>query len=459
MFARRRRLRPRHGSGHLARRGRRIFDPAAPADRSEPARPARGAFDCLDSVIHPVARNIRDLQGRTDRGRGVLSDLSRRDGRGDVGRPQDRRGRPRLSPVWTGDDPPYSAAGGSAVLCDRAALRPRTWLDVRHCRRVHGRIRGPGLSADRRPAARQADRDRRRDSRFRGARQDHRLDDRRHGGAVSALGRPRARRGGLAMLLLDQVGKTYPNGVHALDRFSAEIRLGEIVAIIGGSGCGKSTLLRAVAGLDPATSGAVVLDEIAITAPHEKIGIIFQEPRLLPWLSVADNIGFGLSDAPANIRREKVARALQRVGLTDKADAWPRELSGGQAQRVAIARALVPQPEVLLLDEPFSALDAFPRRDLQDHLLDLWADTRPTLVLVTHDVDEAVVLADRVLVMRPRPGRLFAEIVINLARPRDRQSPLFDNFKHRVLTALDRSLDRSVPDADAKSTAGEAMWW
>ena len=147
-------------------------------------------------------------------------------------------------------------------------------------------------------------------------------------------------------------------------------------------------------------------------------------------------------------RREKVARALARVGLADKASAWPRELSGGQAQRVAIARALVPQPEVLLLDEPFSALDAFTRRDLQDHLLDLWADTRPTLVLVTHDVDEAVVLADRVLVMRPRPGRLFEEIRINLARPRDRASPHFDNFKRRVLTALDRSLDRNVPDAD-----------
>ena len=261
------------------------------------------------------------------------------------------------------------------------------------------------------------------------------------------------------MLILDRIGKIYPNGVNALERFSAEIRLGEIVAVIGGSGCGKSTLLRAIAGLDRATSGSVTLDDVAISAPHAEIGIIFQEPRLLPWLSVADNIGFGLSGLPAEARREKVARALVRVGLSDKADAWPRELSGGQAQRVAIARALVPQPEVLLLDEPFSALDAFTRRDLQDHLLDLWADTRPTLVLVTHDVDEAVVLADRVLVMRPRPGRLFAEITINLARPRDRNSPLFANFKRRVLTALDRSLDRSEPDRDAKSTTGEAMWW
>ena len=261
------------------------------------------------------------------------------------------------------------------------------------------------------------------------------------------------------MLALDKVGKTYPNGVHALERFSAEISPGEIIAIIGGSGCGKSTLLRAIAGLDRASAGTVMLDGAAISAPHAKIGIIFQEPRLLPWLSVADNIGFGLSDLPAGVRREKVATALARVGLADKANAWPRELSGGQAQRVAIARALVPQPEVLLLDEPFSALDAFTRRDLQDHLLDLWADTRPTLILVTHDVDEAVVLADRVLVMRPRPGRLFEEIKVNLTRPRDRTSELFERFKRHVLTALDRSLDRNLPDRDATSRVGESMWW
>jgi sulfonate transport system ATP-binding protein len=135
------------------------------------------------------------------------------------------------------------------------------------------------------------------------------------------------------MLALEHVGKTYPNGVHALERFSAKIQPGEIVA--------------------------VTLDGTTITAPHEKIGIIFQEPRLLPWLTVAHNIGFGLFNLPADIRRERINRALARVGLADKADAWPRELSGGQAQRVAIARALVGQPEVLLLDEPFSALDAF----------------------------------------------------------------------------------------------------
>jgi sulfonate transport system ATP-binding protein len=148
---------------------------------------------------------------------------------------------------------------------------------------------------------------------------------------------------------------------------------------------------------------------------------------------------------------------LARVGLADKANAWPRELSGGQAQRVAIARALVPSPEVLLLDEPFSALDAFTRADLQDHLLDLWADTKPTLILVTHDVDEAVVLADRIVVMRPRPGRLFEEIKVDLTRPRDRTSTAFETVKHQVLASLDRSLNRAVRPADDLLTVGEGI--
>ena len=260
------------------------------------------------------------------------------------------------------------------------------------------------------------------------------------------------------MLVLDHVGKTYPNGVKALQGFSARIKIGEIVAVIGGSGCGKSTLLRAIAGLDPATSGAITLDGEAIKATHEKIGIIFQEPRLLPWLSVAENVAFGLSDGTRAQRRERAAAALARVGLLDKAAAWPRELSGGQAQRVAIARALVPRPEVLLLDEPFSALDAFTRADLQDHLLDLWADTQPTLVLVTHDVDEAVVLADRILVMKPRPGRLFEEVRVDLARPRDRAAPAFEAVKLQVLEALDRSLDREKRHSvDDLLTAGEGI--
>jgi sulfonate transport system ATP-binding protein len=263
------------------------------------------------------------------------------------------------------------------------------------------------------------------------------------------------------MLTLDRVGKTYPNGVHALGGVTLNVDPGEIVAVIGGSGCGKSTLLRAISGLDPASEGAVALDGERITAPHEKIGVIFQEPRLLPWLKVADNVGFGLRKRSRPERAQRVTAALNRVGLSDKAAVWPRELSGGQAQRVAIARALVPRPEVLLLDEPFSALDAFTRADLQDHLLDLWADGTPTLILVTHDVDEAIVLANRVLVMRPRPGRLFEEIAVDLPRPRDRQSAAFDFVKRRVLSALDHSLDRAANDAaqEPKAEAGAAMWW
>jgi sulfonate transport system ATP-binding protein len=263
------------------------------------------------------------------------------------------------------------------------------------------------------------------------------------------------------MLVLDRVGKTYPNGVHALGGVSLGVELGEIVAVIGGSGCGKSTLLRAIAGLDPASEGTVVLNGERIGAPHEKIGIIFQEPRLLPWLNVAANVGFGLHHRPKRERTERVAAGLRRVGLADKAAVWPRELSGGQAQRVAIARALVPRPEVLLLDEPFSALDAFTRTDLQDHLLDLWADAKPTLIVVTHDVDEAIVLADRVMVMCPRPGRIFDAIDVDLPRPRDRQSAAFDFVKRRVLAALDRSLNRAAGtvEGEPKANAGAALWW
>src|SRR5215510_12807988 len=171
------------------------------------------------------------------------------------------------------------------------------------------------------------------------------------------------------MLVLDHVSKTYPNGVHALEGISLSVAPGEILVVIGGSGCGKSTMLRAISGLDTPSRGTVALDSEMITEPREEIGIIFQEPRLLPWLSVADNVGFGLDGVAREQRRERVKR----------------ELSGGQAQRVAIARALVPRPQVLLLDEPFSSLDAFTRADLQVHLLDLWAELKPTLVMVTHD--------------------------------------------------------------------------
>jgi sulfonate transport system ATP-binding protein len=263
------------------------------------------------------------------------------------------------------------------------------------------------------------------------------------------------------MLLLDRVGKTYANGVHALDGVTLKVEIGEILAIVGGSGCGKSTLLRAISGLDHPTQGRITLDGEKILEPHEKIGIIFQEPRLLPWLTVAENVGFGIAHLPKDERERHVARVLDKVGLSDKANVWPRELSGGQAQRVAIARALVPRPEVLLLDEPFSALDAFTRTDLQDHVLALWAELKPTLIFVTHDVEEAIVMADRIIVMRPHPGRLYEEIEADLPRPRDRQSAAFDFTKRRVLAALDRSLNRAthIDDRQEKAEQGAAMWW
>ena len=247
------------------------------------------------------------------------------------------------------------------------------------------------------------------------------------------------------------LGKTYANGMQALDGVSLEIGRGEIVAVVGGSGCGKSTLLRILAGLDRASEGAVRVGGTVITAPHAAVGIVFQEPRLLPWLTVAGNVGFGLADLPAAERNDRVQATLSRVGLAGYGGRWPRELSGGQAQRVAIARALVARPSVLLLDEPFSALDAFTRVDLQDHLLDLWAESRPTLLLVTHDIEEALVLADRVVVMRPRPGRIASVHAVDLPRPRDRLSPAFEDAKRRVLQTLGRSLSprHAVEDARA----------
>src|SRR6476646_6100549 len=160
------------------------------------------------------------------------------------------------------------------------------------------------------------------------------------------------------MLSISHVGKTYRNAVRALDGISLAVAPGEIVALVGGSGCGKSTLLRLVSGLDHPTQGAVALDGDTIVSPHEKIGIVFQEPRLLPWLTVAENVSFGLADRSRAERAERVARQLDRVGLAEKATVWPRELSGGQAQRVALARGRVMRPGVLLLVEPFLALDA-----------------------------------------------------------------------------------------------------
>ena len=264
------------------------------------------------------------------------------------------------------------------------------------------------------------------------------------------------------MLVLDRVGKTYPNGVRALDGISLEVAPGEILVVVGGSGCGKSTLLRAIVGPRPADARPRRARRHRPSPRRTRRSASSSRSR-----GCCRGCGSPTMSASASStgRRRSATRAsrsaLDRVGLTDKARVWPRELSGGQAQRVAIARALVPRPQVLLLDEPFSALDAFTRADLQDHLLDLWADLKPTLVMVTHDVEEAIVLADRIMVMRPHPGRVYEEIDCDLPRPRDRQSAAFDFVKRRVLAALDRSLDRAVvtDDGETKAAHGGGLWW
>jgi len=258
------------------------------------------------------------------------------------------------------------------------------------------------------------------------------------------------------MLAIEHLGKTYADGTKALSNINLSVRSGEIAALIGGSGCGKTTILRLIAGLDHATGGQIVLDGEAITGPHPAVAVVFQEPRLLPWLTVADNIGFGLEALPQAERAERIGSALARIGLAEHAGRWPRDLSGGQQQRVAIARALVTRPKLLLLDEPFSALDAFTRASLHGALLDLWEDVKPTVLIVTHDVSEAVTLADRAFVMRAHPGRVHDELPVTLARPRQRTSTGFEQDVRRLLEALD---DARQPPQTARAAEAAGHWW
>lgn len=245
------------------------------------------------------------------------------------------------------------------------------------------------------------------------------------------------------MLNIENVSKRFSNGFVALEDVSLQVKPGEIVSLVGTSGCGKSTLLRIISGLESPSAGGVFLDSELITTPHPKIDVIFQEPRLMPWLTVWDNVKFGLGHLSKTSRHRDalIATTLAKVGLTEAAQALPRQLSGGMAQRVSIARALVTQPSILLLDEPFSALDAFTRTKLQDHLLHIWNDERPTLILVTHDIEEALVMSDRIIVMRGNPGRVYREFTPDLPRPRKRTESGLQHWKERLLTELDLSLE------------------
>lgn len=208
----------------------------------------------------------------------------------------------------------------------------------------------------------------------------------------------------------------------ALANTSFRVTAGEFVSLVGPSGCGKSTLLRMIAGLIPPSLGCVMLGQEPVTEPSPLIGIAFQRPVLLPWLTVRDNVALPAELAGRMPRREinrRVDALLEMVRLGGNGSRMPGELSGGMQQRVAIARALMTDPGVLLMDEPFGALDALTREHLNDELLEIWARNRPTIIFVTHDISEAVYLSDRVIVMAARPGRVIAEIPVDLPRPRN----------------------------------------
>jgi sulfonate transport system ATP-binding protein len=242
-------------------------------------------------------------------------------------------------------------------------------------------------------------------------------------------------------LRIEDVSKSFRvsgNPLCVLDSLNLAVEPGGFLTIVGASGCGKSTLLRLVAGLDTDFDGDVSLDGELVTAPSLDRGLVFQEPRLFPWLTVAQNIALGLLNAGlSKTERERaVAEHIALVGLNGFQDAYPHQLSGGMAQRVAIARGLVNRPRVLLLDEPFGALDALTRARLQDELQRIWAAEGITMLLVTHDVEEATYLGDRVVVMAPRPGRIAASFDVPLARPRERSDSALASVRDRVMAAL-----------------------
>ena len=226
-------------------------------------------------------------------------------------------------------------------------------------------------------------------------------------------------------------------GALALDDVSLSVAPGELVSIVGPSGCGKSTLLRMLAGLTSPTSGEVAISAEPITAPNAERGLVFQDPNLFPWLTVRRNIEVGLvARGVLREKREEVDEFMRLVGLEGFANSFPHHLSGGMAQRVSLARALINHPRVLLLDEPLGALDAFTRMRMQDEVLRLWRARGTTMLFVTHDIDEAIYMSDRIVIMTQRPGKIEQIIPVELDRPRDRSSSDFLRLRGDILETL-----------------------
>ncbi len=244
-------------------------------------------------------------------------------------------------------------------------------------------------------------------------------------------------------LAIHNMTKVFPKGegqLVALDDISLEVRDGEFVCILGPSGCGKTTLLRIIAGLEKKTGGSLNLKGKEISGPGPDRGMVFQEFALFPWRTVRRNVEFGLEikGVPADKRREVSDKYIELVGLKGFEDSHPNQLSGGMKQRVGIARALANEPAILLMDEPFGALDAQTRNQMQKELLRIWAETKKTVVFITHSVDEAVFLSDRVIVMSSRPGRVKTVHKIDLPRPRDRGHPDFISLRKTILDELEQ---------------------
>lgn len=226
--------------------------------------------------------------------------------------------------------------------------------------------------------------------------------------------------------------------LQALDKINIDIENEEFISIVGPSGCGKSTLIRMIAGLDFPTSGGIFLNGKKIEKPSLDIGMIFQESRLFPWLTIQKNIEFGISDRSLS-RKEKTLKAkklINLVGLNGFANALPKQLSGGMQQRASIARGLISNPKILLLDEPFGALDAFTRMNMQQELLKIWKQEKNTMILVTHDIDEAIFLSTKIIVMKERPGSIKEVINVELPQPRDRTSSEFMEIRKRIMKSL-----------------------
>jgi NitT/TauT family transport system ATP-binding protein len=270
---------------------------------------------------------------------------------------------------------------------------------------------------------------------------------------MSALevGRPAKAKGDIRCI---DVGKIWAEGtdraLQALVEIDLEVAPGEFIVLLGPSGCGKSTLLYLISGLETPSSGRIECDGVEVSEPSSDRSLIFQESSLYPWLSVADNVTFGLKlrGMGKAERRGVASRFLRKVGLGDVLDKRPDELSGGMRQRAAVARALAMEPSVLLMDEPFAALDVQTRSKLQDFLIQVWVESSASVLFVTHHIDEALALADRIVVITARPGRIKSIVPVELERPRDPRNPLLHDLRDHLIDLLADEVDRAFAEQE-----------